>query len=212
VWFVFLLVGCGGWRSGIASMPYVGEVASAPETPEDTYVPRQDEVKLPGVTLKIRLNNTIQTNDFAVMLFVVPIHFDPREKPIFKETDRFTVSLTIIPADSEFVFDPSGVIVTVDGQVFGPITTRLDNYEKMGAYFKSSSGAPYDRTLLSDLVDRKITLIKEKYYGLTITFDCPIPTPERAITLNIGRALLHPKLPNAPTIRFKKIRWKQGYT
>lgn len=205
--------GCAGFRSGLASIPYVGEVEPAPAPPVTTYeLYKLKEIQLPGVKLDISLNNTIRTSDLQTMLFVVPMSFDPRDKPSLGENDRLMVRLTIIPDDSGFVFDPSGVTVTVDEQAFHPTTTMLVNAAKLHAYLKSTSGHRYDPSLSSDLVDEKIVLIKDKSYSLYIIFDCPVPTPGRVIRLDIGRALLHPKLPDIPTIRFMKIRWKEGYT
>ena len=211
---IFLaMTGCAGFRSGVASIPYVGEVEPTPAPPVTTYeLHKLKDVQLPGVKLDISLNNTIRTSDLQTMLFVVPMSFDPRDKPSFGETDRLMVRLTIIPGDSDFVFDPSGVTVTVDEQAFSPTTTMLVNTAKLHAYLKSPSGHQYDPALSSDLVDKKIALIKDKSYSLYIIFDCPVPIPERAIRLDIGRALLHPRLPDIPTIRFMKIRWKEGYT
>jgi hypothetical protein len=206
--------GCAGYRSGFASIPFVGEVEPTPKTPETSYeLGELKQIQLPGVKLHVSLNNMIRTSDLQVMLFVVPMSFDPRDKPHFGETDRLTVRLTIIPVDSDFVFDPSGVVATVDEHAFSPTTTRLDDLTKWNACLKSpSSSCLDDPTLWSDPVDKKIALIKDKYHTLTMIFDCPVPTPERSISLDIGRALLHPRLPNIPTIRFMKIRWKQGYT
>ncbi len=185
----------------------------SPETPETGYgLGNLEQIQLPGVKLDISLNNRVQTNDFGVMLFVVPMYFEPWDKPSFKETDRLTVRLTILPGDQDFVFDPSGVTVMVEGRVFSPVSIRLDDPEKLSAYWKSPSTAAYDPTQWSDPVDKEIVLKKDKYYGFRIVFDCPVPTPEKDIRLEMKRALKHPRFPEIPTIRFKKIRWKQGYT
>jgi hypothetical protein len=203
--------GCAGYRSGLASIPFVGEVEPTPKTPETTYeLGELKQVQLHGVKLYVSLNNTIRTSDLQVMFFAVPMSFDPRANPSFGETDKLTVWLRIIPADSDFFFDPSGLTLIVDGQVFRPTITRLDDPAKFGAYLKSR--ASDDPALWSDLVDKEIALIKDKHYPFTMIFDCPVPTPERSISLDIGRALLHPRHPNIPTIRFMKIRWKQSYT
>jgi hypothetical protein len=210
---IFLAVtGCAGFRSGVASAPYVGEVEPVP-TPTETNCSFHGltEIQLPGVKLDIRLNNKIRTSDLQVMLFFVPMFFDPRDKPYFKETDRLTVWLKIIPADSDFVFDPSGAKITVDGQVFGPTITRLDDPAKFSACLKSACNLR-DPTLWSDPVDKEIALIKGKRYEFTIIFNCPVPTPERSIKLDIVRALRNPRLPNIPTIRFMKMQWKECYT
>jgi hypothetical protein len=208
------MVGCAGFRSGVVSAPYVGEVEPVPTHAETdcSGFHKLMEIQLPGVKLDISLNNKIRTSDLQVMLFFVPMFFDPRDKPYFKETDRLTVSLKIIPADSDFVFDPSGVTVTVNGHEFSPTTTRLDDLAKWYNYRKSGSPASGDPTLWSDLVDKEIALIKDKRYNFTIIFNCPVPTPEKSIRLDIGRALRNQRLPNIPTIRFMKSQWKECYT
>ena len=61
-------------------------------------------------------------------------------------------------------------------------------------------------------MEKEIALTQGKYHDFTMIFDCLVPTPERGISLDIGRALMHPHLHYIPTIRFMKIRWTQGYT
>jgi hypothetical protein len=210
---VLATAGCAGYRSGVASIPFVGEVEPTLKTPETSYeLGELKQVQLPGVKLYVSLNNTIRTSDLKVMLFVVPMSFDSGDKPYFGETDKLTVRLTILPSDSDFVFDPSGVEVTVDEHEFRPTITRVADPAKMSAQWRSRSPASDDSSVYSDLVDKRIALIKDRYHILTMIFDCPIPTPERSISLDIGRALLHQSLPKIPTIRFMKIRWKEGYT
>ena len=224
VFIVLLTAGCGGWRSGVRSEPYVG-------APPPERMPATKTVRLPGVQLDIELNNKIQTNDFASMLFVVPIHFDPREKPSFKETDKLTVKLAIIPAEPGFVFDPSHARVTIDGKEFSSISTSLFNHEKwrkdqskkwdpswlddkekMKAYWESLTFVAEDPNLYQDLVEKEVTLAEKKYYSFTIVFDTPVPTPDRGISLDIVLALRHPTLPAIPKINFMKVKWVMPYS
>jgi hypothetical protein len=203
---IFLSVAsCAGFRSGFESIPYVGDVEPPPTTPAIK------EIQLPGVKLDISLNNTIRTSDVQVV-FLVPMSVDPRNKPSFGKTDRLTVNLKIIPTDSDFAFNPSGSTVTVDGQAFNPIIARLIDWKKWQTCFNSAACNLQDTTLWSDTVDKEIALTKDKNYELHIIFDCPVPTPEKDIRLDLGRALRNPRFPDIPTIRFIKIRWRQGYT
>jgi hypothetical protein len=203
---IFLSVAsCAGFRSGFESIPYVGDMEPAPTTPATK------EIQLPGVKLDISLNNTIRTSDVQVVL-LVPMSVDPRNKPSFGKTGRLTVNLKIIPTDSDFVFDPSGAKATVDGHAFNPIIVRLIDWKKWQDCFNSAACDIKDSTFWSDAIDKEIALTKDKNYELYLIFDCPVPTPERDIRLDIGRALLNPRFPDIPTIRFMKVRWRQGYT
>ena len=76
--------GCAGYRSGLASIPYVGDVEPTPKAPETSYeLGELKWVHLPGVELKVSLNKTIGMSDRTVMLVVVPMSLDPRDKPDF---------------------------------------------------------------------------------------------------------------------------------
>jgi hypothetical protein len=193
---ILTLSGCGGFRSGFASVPYIGDVE--PISEEKFFEFYDHSLALPGVKLNVYINNRIRTRDIGVMLFVVPLYIDIIDKPYYKDTDRFQISLVIIPKEQGFTFNPFEVTATVDGQSFKPAITEL-------------RGGPYNDDTRS-VIDKETPLKKDKFQKFDMTFDCPVPTTDRTITLNIGNALMHPQLPTIPTIRFKKVRWKQGYT
>jgi hypothetical protein len=190
---LLITLGCGGWRSGVKSQPYVGTPPPEPVTPADI-------VRLPGVELSILLNNSIQTSDIAVMAFAVPIHYDPIDHQRFKKDDKLEVSLDITPSEENFTFDPFASIVTVDGNSYNPV-----------AIFKYKS-YPSGELKREYLDHQTFALTKGKYFGLYIQFDCLVPTPDREISLDIGRALMHPTLPAIPKINFMKLKWERPYT
>ena len=193
---IITLGGCAGFRSGYASFPYIGE--NEPVSEEKYFEFYDHSLVLPGVTLSININNRIRTRDIAVMLVVVPISIDLFDKPYYDENDRFTISMSIIPNEPGFTLNPSEITATVDGQSYKPASTEfrrdLSNDDKRS------------------VIDKEIPLTKNKFHAIDVTFDLPVPTTDRNITLNIGKALIHPQHPAIPIIRFKKVRWKQGYT
>ena len=193
---IFTLSGCAGFRSGFTSIPYIGDVE--PISEEKFFEFYDHSLVLPGMGLNVYINNRIRTRDTGVMLFVVPMYIDIIDKPYYKDTDRFQISLSIIPKEQGFTFNPFEVTATVDGQSFKPAITELRQ-------------GPYNDDIRS-VIDKETPLKKDKFQAIDMTFDCPVPTTDRTITLNIGKALIHPKHPAIPTIRFKKVRWKQGYT
>jgi hypothetical protein len=208
---ILTLSGCGGFRSGFASVPYIGDVE--PISEEKFFEFYDYSLALPGIKLFADINNRIRTRDIAVMLFVVPISIDLINKPYYKDTDRMKITLKIIPTEPGFDFKPSEVTAAVDGQSLNPAITYLQDTEKRVEFWKSSDGrtlSDYDK--LSSVIDKEMPLIKDKYYTFDMIFDRPVPTPDKTITLNIGKALTHPQHPTIPKIRFKKIRWKQSYT
>ena len=193
---ILTLSGCAGFRSGFASIPYIGDVE--PISEEKFFEFYDHSLVLPGMELNVYINNRIRTRDIGVMLFVVPMYIDLIDEPYYKDTDRFQISLSIIPKEQGFTFNPFEVTVTVDGQSFKPAATELRQ-------------GPYNDDIRS-VIDKETPLKKDKFQAIDMTFDRPVPTTDRTITLNIGRALIHPQHPAIPTIRFKKVRWKQGYT
>lgn len=193
---ILILSGCAGFRSGFASIPYIGE--NEPIAEERFFEVYDHSLALPGVKLDIGINNRIRTRDIAVMLLVVPISIDLFDKPYYTENDRFTISLSIIPKEPGFSFNPEGVTATVDLQSFKPVSTEFRGNI-------SNADKPSE-------IDREISLTKDMYQAIIMTFDLPVPTTDRNITLDISKALTHPKHPAIPVIRFKKVRWKQGYT
>lgn len=193
---ILTISGCGGFRSGFASVPYIGDVEPIAE--EKFFEFYDYSLILPGMKLDVAINNRIRTRDIAVMLFVVPIAIDVIDRPYYTNTDRFQISLSIIPKEQGFTFNPMEVKVTVDGQSFKPALTEF-------------RGGPYKSDLRS-VIEKEISLTKDTFHAIDMTFDRPVPTTDRTITLNIGNALMHPHHPAIPTIRFKQVRWKQGYS
>lgn len=192
---IFAISGCGGFRSGYASIAYIGDVE--PISEENYFEFYDYSLALPSLELNLHINNRIKTRDITVIL-LIPFTIDLIDKPYYKDTDRFQISLTIIPKEQDFTFNPSEVTATVDGQTFKPVISRL----RTGPYKDDKSS----------VIEKKTPLRKDKFHAIDMTFDRPVPTTDRTITLDIGTALIHPHHPAIPVIRFKKVRWKQGYS
>lgn len=70
---LLLLSGCGGFRGGIESVPYVGEAVPLGSASLRT---RLREIPLSGMTVAVSLNNRLQTYQYEVMLYVIPTYLN----------------------------------------------------------------------------------------------------------------------------------------
>lgn len=180
------LSACAGFRGGEFSAPYVGDADSAIEPPSTPYERGQlEKLELPGLRLDVSLKNRIRTYDYGVMLFVIPMYVDFSDGRGAGE--RLRVALGITPTLPGYRFDPSRVSISVDGRRFE-------------AVFPSGEGG-------AQMLDNT-----GKTYYFRLPFAADLPSPDSAIILDLSDALQNPSLPPVPVIRFRKLRWSEGYT
>lgn len=193
-----LLAGCAGFRSGVES----GAVVDGQEADE------RGRIQLADVALTLDLHNQIQQNDFQVILFVVPVMYDPVEKPRYNENDGIRLLLEIQPATADFRFRPERVVLTVDGRPLPPEKVSLimvrdpEQFPLDGFQAIDQSPAGLDYRLR----------VPRRSWQFILKFAAPVPQPSSEIQLDLSRALERPGKPPLPLIHFRSRPWNQGYT
>lgn len=205
------LSGCAGFRGGWQSVPYVGEVP--PQLPPaETPAEAQDrsQVALPGLRLGVDLNNRLRTYDTQVMLFIVPVSIDPRERYMQDLRPGITrVTLRIEPLMPGFVLQATRARLTVGGRSVAALgASEFAQWGHDGA--KVGQGGRYgDRPLPERFELDGVGLAQIVH----LEFPIARPSPESPdIQLDLGEALFNPATPALPLIRFVPVRWKHGYT
>lgn len=220
---LLLLSGCGGFRGGTTSVPYVGEVAPdvpSPRTPYELH--RRRSIRLPGLVLDVALNDTVRTYGYEVALYIIPMQIDFGD-PARRSVDRLEVALGIQALEPGFSFDPARITLTVDGQELSPVDVWLDDPQRRRRVLESflerqrsadaASPPALDPAQWRDPVSGVVTLTaSEQTYRFTLTFDKPVPPASEGIALRLDRALTHQQRPAVPLIRFKRIAWSEGYS
>jgi hypothetical protein len=221
VLLLFLLSGCGGFRGGIESVPYVRDLAPQQTSTSRTW---QHEITLPGLTLHLSLNNTIQTYQYEVMLYVIPTYLNFRDEFQHRDAESVELTLQITAQGSDVTIDPRQLLLTVDDKLFRPTAVWVNNLQRehqvIDAYVTARRQAPPDQSLpipssseWRDAVTASVTIGPgEKSPRFVVTFPAPLPSPERALSLNLSPAISEPILFDKLHIRFKPRRWSEGYS
>lgn len=118
--FVFTLIlllvsGCGGFRGGIQSVPYAGDV-DLQQIATSRSLPHK--VTLPGLTAYLSLNNTVRTYQYEVMLYFIPTYLNFRDEFQQRDAENLELSLQITAHDSGVTIDLQQLSLTVDGREF----------------------------------------------------------------------------------------------
>jgi hypothetical protein len=218
---VSLLAGCGGFRSGIQSIPYI----DAPEPHiEPSHPSWPHEIVLPEFILKLSLNNVLRTYQYEVMLFFVPTYFNFWDE--FRNRDATALELTfqVVAHDSPLTLNPHELSLTVDGREVRPNSVRVNNPERerqvLNTYIKARRQAPQGQALTiphpsewQDAIDTPISLSpKEKSPRFIVTFPLPLLSPDKELVLDISRAIPDTRSSNVPPIRFQSKPWSEGYS
>ena len=215
------LAGCGGFRGGIESVPYVGE-----QEPQEasTYRPGPHEITLPGLTVRLSLNNTLRTYQYEVMLFIVPTYLNFWDEFQHRDAESLELALQFIALESGVTIDPLQFVLTVDNKDFRPTGVWVNNLERerqaIDAYVKARREAPADQpppiprsSDWRDAVTTPVTMRPgEQSPRFLVTFPVPLPSPEKTLSLDLTPALGASMRFVKPVIRFKPMRWSEGYS
>jgi hypothetical protein len=194
---------CAGFRGGWDSVAYVGD--TPPATPR-----RDDPIELPGLSLRVSINNRLRTRDTQVVLYALPVSIDPRG--VYSEAqdaNRTRVYLDAKPSSAGWMFRPQAAVLSFGGksfaaergQVFGQWDADGNRVERGGRYEHKR----VDSVLALDTRDRR--------YLLSVDFATPVPHPQALdIALDVSSALRAEGLPTLPRVRFVPARWEEGYT
>jgi len=207
-----LAAGCAGYRGGWESVAYIGTPPNASSLDSmSRVVPRQPpELRVPGLALRVAINNQLRTYDTKVYLFILPLSYDPRRVYANDPAPgRTRVFVTVTPATTGFVFRPSAAVLQVAGQrLAGAAGFEFGQWDD--AWRRAGSGARWGyRPIVSEdsLLD-----VGRRYY-LSIDFEVPVPSPRSPdIVLDLSGALRSASEPPVPLIRFLPGRWRAGYT
>jgi len=197
------LLGCAGYRGGWESVAYVGD-----EPPADAKV--GSALELPGVTLRVSINNKVRSRDTQVVLFVVPASFDPRD--VYAQgpsPGRTRVYLSTTPLGPGWIFRPTAAVLS-----FGGARHTADAGYEFGQWDASGQrvgqGGRYDHQPVG--AERALPDVHRRYY-LSVDFATAVPDPRlRDIVVDAASCLTAPTQPPLPPIRFAPARWEEGYT
>jgi hypothetical protein len=218
---VSLLAGCGGFRGGIQSVPYLDDAEPHLEPSHPSW---PHEIVLPDFTLRLSLNNVLRTYQYEVMLFVIPIYFNFFDE--FRNRDAHALELLfqVVAHDSPLTLDCRELRLTIDGREVRPSSVRVNNPERerqvLDTYIKARRQAPQGQAPAiphasewQDVIDAPISFSpKEKSPRFIVTFPHPLLSPEKELLLDISRAISDAKGSNTTPIRFKPKPWSEGYS
>lgn len=198
------LSACAGYRGGWESIPYVGTSPAVPPATRTSYEAGQrSELRLPGLTLSVTLNNQSIDSDTQVHAYVVPVPGYSVDTPS-ESPKRARVYLYFEPHQEGFVFRPLLATLSVGGRPVSALggfrTGEFLGFKHPGMY-----GEP---TRTAD----ELTLSSGKGDRLFLEFPVATPSPQaRDVVLDLSRALQAPgRAPIAP-IRFLPVRWGAWY-
>ena len=120
--------------------------------------------------------------------------------------------------------DPRQLILTVDDKEFRPVVAWVNNMERerqvIDAYIKTrhqtapdTPPQPPRSSEWRDAITAPVTIQPgETSSRFIVKFSIPPPSPEQTLSLNLGPSIDESILPNTLHIRFKPMRWSEGYS
>jgi len=216
---LMLVSGCGGFRGGIESVPYVGAAQAGEHTSHPSW---PHEIALPDVTLRLSLNNAVQTYRYEVMLYVIPTYVNLWEEFRNRDAEALELSLQVIARASSLTFDPRELVLTMDGRDLRPSGVWVSNLERerqvldafVRARRRSDPPPPVPRaTEWRDAVKSPVTLRSgEASPRFIVTYPVPLVSPEKDLSLDVAPAIVGTAPSGLPRIHFKPTRWSEGYS
>lgn len=201
------LPGCGATRRGWESVATLDPSAAVPERGTGQWRPA---LALPGLQLRVWLDNREQREDDKVVLGVVPAGQDHRPlRTPGGASGRTGVELWATPQRAGLVFDPRAARLQVGvqrvparaGGLSVPFRLRPDG---------RLTGEPPPALPLAHPAELPADGLTTR---LTLDFDLPAPSPQREdLALDLAGALAAPDGPVLPLIHFRPGRWAVGYT
>jgi hypothetical protein len=204
-----LLGGCAGYHYGVISQAYLASSAAPAEAevifdyhPDRPYR-GSPELDVGGARLVVELGNAARTRMFETVLFVVPVTYSTRYRPLHGPRDTTRLWLRVMPESDGVVLRPGEARLIVDGSEMAAARYRLVPMHR--------SFEPQD-TAWADDPGRELRLPAGSNSSYYIEFDHPRPRPARSIEVDLSRALVGPELQTVPPIRFRMVRWKKTFS
>ena len=168
------------------------------------------ELDLPGVKLRVTIDNQLRTYDTQIFLGL-PLSVDPRNVyPKNDQPDKTRVFVNVTPERSGFIFRPSLVSLLIGNKRYQAVRGFHFGMRDEQGRMVDSGGKWEHRDVGAEFALTKICT----RYLLSLEFDVPIPSPEsREIALDLSNGLRDVNdVKRLPLIRFVPVRWKEGYT
>jgi len=208
----FLAASCAGYRGGWESVAYLGDTppAALADSSAQDRARNLPELRVPGLTLQVTIDNRLRTYDTQVYFFALPLSVDPRNVyPKNIQPGKTRVFVTATPQVPGFVFRPAAAVLQVaDKRFTGAAGFEFGLWDN--EWKRVERGGRWEhRPIVSEFV---LAEVGRRYY-LSIDFVTPVPSPESPnIVLDLSQALRLSTEPPLPLIRFAPVRWKEGYT
>lgn len=198
------LLSCAGFRGGWENIPYIDNPPRTPSVYRTPYeAGERSELLLPGLKVRIDLNNRIRDSHYQVY-GVVPVPKDSSEiRASLIKPERISLRLEV--REQGFVFRSHLAVLGVGAKS----VLAVAGYER-GRYDLSGYQGDFWKELKP--IAEEYTLSPGIYY-LFVDFPLPVPVPQTPdITLDLSKALQAPGKPPIPLIRFLPVRWEEGYS
>lgn len=201
------LPGCGALRSGWESVAYVGPPPAVPERHTGEW---RSALDLPGLVLRVWLDNSEQIDDSKRVLGVVPAGSDrtPLRTP-GASSGRTGIELWATPHEPGFVFEPRAAVLGI-----GPRRVQADDGGASVPFRLRPDGRYTGEPPAAAPVPGQVALPSGGHtVRLALGFAVPAPSPQRDdLVLDLAAALRCASVPPLPLIRFRPGRWAVGYT
>lgn len=165
---------------------------------------------MPGLKLRVTIDNQVRTYDTQVYFFALPLSVDPRNVyPKNVASGKTRVFVTVTSQVPGFIFRPTAAVLQVADQRFtGAAGFEFGLWDN--EWKRVERGGRWEhRPIVSEFA---LTEVGRRYY-FSIDFVTPVPSPEsQNIVLDLSQALKSSTEPPVPLIRFAPVRWKEGYT
>lgn len=216
-----VLAGCGGFRGGIQSVPYVGEPPTQGQPAHPTW---PHTLVLPGVTVELSFNNALRTYQYEVMLFVIPTYLNFWDEFRNREAEALELTLQLEARDAAMVVDLRQLVLMVDGQEVRPNGVWVNNPERerrvIEDFVKARREAPKNQPPETpraaewrDTITDPLPIASgERSPRFIVIFPLPLLSPEKDILLNMGPAIVEPRNLELPLIRFRSTPWSDAYS
>ncbi len=198
------LSSCAGFRGGWESIPYIGNPPPTPSVSRTSFeAGKRSELLLPGLKVRIDLNNRIQDNHYQVY-GVVPVPKDSSEsRASLVKPERISLRLEV--REEGFVFRSHLAVLGVAGKT----ASAVAGYERGKYDLSGYKGGFWEEP--KPIAEEYI--LSPGIYYLFVEFPLPVPVPQTPdITLDLSKALQAPGKPPIPLIRFLPVRWEEGYS
>lgn len=218
---LILLSGCGGFRGGIESVPYVGEPHGETSSAHPRWL---HELVLPDFVVRLSLNNALRTYQYEVMLYIIPTYINLWDEFWNRDADGLELTLQVVAKNISVTLDPRELVLTVDGQDARPSGVWVNNTARerqvIDTFVKARRQAPPDQppsvpksSEWRDEVFNPVTLQPgEASPRFIVVFPLALVSPEKSLGLDLNRAVIEPRRPEIPPIQFKPMSWKEGYS